>query len=205
MISKVSTKDLTTVVWISHGSNTYGCSSLPLMCDGRVEVEPHNAPLDLDDIRRLSQKRSHPDKGFRFERQDMEMLARVVAQIDYLDALPSATFRDFVDHSTLTVQASLAEVLASLDCDPEQTSSFAIKLADGSALRDVVSSTHLGFALVLKGDGFSVRVLLNNRYVWVSYDTRILKSQYNPKWLFERSDLGDLNAQSKHPYKTATD
>jgi hypothetical protein len=191
MISKISSKDSTTVIWICHGSNTYDRQALPLMCDGRVELKPHWAPLDLDDIRRLSQKKVNPDKGYRFERQDVEMLRRVAQQFDYLDDMAPTAFEKFLKCSTLTTLQSLAEVLASLDCDPEQVSPYAIKLVNGKTLPETVETKHRGFAIILKGKDFSVRILLNNRYVWSSYDVGTLARHYNPMWLFEKPDLGD--------------
>jgi hypothetical protein len=191
MISKISSRDSTTVIWICHGSNTYDHQSLPLMCDGRVELKPHWAPLDLDDIRRLSQKKVNPDKGYRFERQDTEMLRRVAQQFDYLDDLPAADFKRLMKCSTITTLQSLPEVLASLDIDPEQTSKIAIKLTGGKTLPETVDTRHRGFAIILKGQTFAVRILLNNRFIWASYDHGTLDRQYNPMWLFEKPDLGD--------------
>jgi hypothetical protein len=199
MISKISTKGDLTVIWICHGSNTYGRHPLPLMCDGRVELQPHLTPLDLDDVNRLSQKRATPDKGFAFERQDLDMLKRIVDQLDYLDAMSKEAFDHFLAVATLPTLQSLPEVLASLDCDPEQKSPFAIKLADDSTLPETVSPKHKGFAVTILGDGFSVQVLLNNRYVWSSYDTAKLTKQYNPLWLFEKPDVGDPSVRPRKP------
>ena len=200
MISKISTKGDLTVIWICHGSNTYGRFPLPLMCDGRVELLAHSgSPVDLDDVHRLAQKRATPDKGFLFERQDLDMLKRVVDQLDYLDAMSSEAFEQFIQCTSLQTTQTLPEVLASLDCDPAQKTSIAIKLQNGDTLSETVSPKHKGFAINILGQGFAVQVLLNNKFIWSSYSTEKLSKQYNPLWLFEKPDVGDPSVRPRKP------
>jgi hypothetical protein len=171
---------------VPSATNLYSKVTLPLFCDGKTELTLNASPLVQEDLRRqlrISKKGIH-ERGFKFETEDTEMTARIVEQIEYLQEMNDEEFQRFTNNVLMNSNQTIEVVLASLDCDPDQTM-HKVETNNGY-LSDLVDRRHSGFGVSILNDDYVVNVLMKNQqYHWVSYSYKSMKDfAFNPKWLF---------------------
>lgn len=182
MISKVTIKEETAIVWVPFDTNIYGLKTLPSFDFGRVLLEPYEAPANLDEYLRKKTQGPREDLGFQFHGWDDKAIKRVVEQVKILQRLDKEEFKSFSDSWILQTEATLPYVLASLDCDPAQKESYAIQTNQGY-LRKVFPKKYWGFGINLIGKDFIVEIVINKgHYVWTNYQFKGIES-CNYMWL----------------------
>lgn len=180
MISKVTIKEDLAIIWIPVATNLHAQVDLPTFDYGRILLERCSHKCLDENLKR--NKNLNEDVGFQFYGWEQHTIKRVVDQIKILQRMSPEEFREFADNWMVNTDNTLAEVLASLDCDPWQKESYSIRTEKGP-LKKLFPKKYWGFGINLLGKDFLVEVVINKgQFVWTSYQCRGVES-CNFRWL----------------------